>query len=89
MAVRGSGIGASYQGFMSLGAPPQPPPASGPSSSGGTAVGSGSMAAMYGTSSSPSGWSTQEPTIWLVLLVLLEAAALLGLRVSLRAHHGG
>ena len=33
------------------------------------------------------GWS--GPTLWLLVLVLLEAAALLGMRHGFRHHHGG
>lgn len=46
--------------------------------------------AMYGSSQkSKGGWSTQEPTIYLVALVVIEAAVLLGLRVGFKEHHGG
>jgi hypothetical protein len=40
-----------------------------------------------GLGTAPKGWS--GPSLYLVILVLLEAAALLSLRHGFRHHHGG
>ena len=75
MAVRGSGIGASM----------------GSSVYGGTTgrAASPATAAMYPgkPASSSQGWS--GVTLTLVVMVMLEAAALLALRHGFRHHHGG